>query len=84
MRYWYLDIKIINGEYEFHSRSTQKTKAQEEFDGEAYVADFYGFAEGKDEGSDYYSFNCGNIACQVYSLQEISKEEYRILNKYLH
>jgi len=83
MRYWYLDIKIINGEYEFHSRSTQKTKAKEEFDAESYVANFYGFEEGKNEDSGYYEFNCGNIACKVNGLQEITKEEYRVLNKYL-
>ena len=83
MRYWFLNIEIIQGEYTNNSISVQTTQ-KEDFDAEAYCAEFYACAEGKDEGSDYYSFDCGNIACRVYDIKEVKKADYDVLKKFIY
>ena len=43
-------------------------------DGEGHVAE---------KDGDRYSFNCGDVCCQVIGCRKITKQEYKILSKYL-
>ena len=37
IRYWFLDLVIQNGEYEFHSKSTHLTEGTQKFDAEEWA-----------------------------------------------
>jgi len=79
MRYWYLDLKVQCGEYDFHCKSTHSQ--ENEFDAEEYASDFYGMAD--DECNGYYTFDCGAVGVEVYEIKEITKTEYKVLKKYI-
>ena len=84
MRYWYLELHIQCGEYEFYSKSVKKTPRKEEFDAEEYASDFYGNADpNNDPDSGTYYFNCGEVAVCVNALREITPKEAKVLEKYL-
>jgi len=80
MRYWYLDLVVQHGEYEFHCKSVHSQK--NEFDAEEYASDFYGMPD-ENYGDGCYLFNCGAVAVQVYEVKEITKAEYEVLKKYI-
>ena len=84
MRYWYLELHIQCGEYEFYSKGVHRTEGKEKFDAEAYAADFYGNAdEDNDPDSGTYYFNCGEVAVCVNEIKEIKKPVYDTLRKYI-
>jgi len=83
MRYWYVNVEIINGEYTFHERWLERTQANKEYDPEETIAEFYGCPEGKQEGTDWYTFDCGCVAVRLYDLRELKKKDYDVLKKYL-
>lgn len=80
-RYWYLNIEIRNGEYEHNSKSVHMTKGKSEFDTDDYLKNFYG--DDGDKDGDCYYFNGGEIACSISDFQEITKEEYDVLRKFI-
>jgi len=85
MKYWYLNLHIQVGEYEFYSKSVHKTKDNEDFDAEEYAKDFYG---GNDDPDDEnytgtYYFNGGEVAVQVYDCHSITKKAYDTLRNFL-
>ena len=80
MRYWYLDIEITCGEYEFHSKSLHVTKGNK-FDEDTYVKGFYGDEPDEDDGT--YYFFAGEIACQVSDIREITKKQHDILQDFI-
>ena len=78
MKYWFLDLKIQCGEYEFDSKSVHKGKT---FDGEEYAKGFY-----SDECEDVdgtYFFNGGEIAVEVNRCEEITKMQYNVLKEFV-
>jgi len=79
MRYWFLKIGIRNGEYTYNSISLHQTE-KEDFDSDDYVSDFYG--EGEKDGKEYY-FHAGCVACWVQRCDEITEDEYKVLDKIL-
>jgi len=76
-------LKIQNGEYQFNSKSVHEIPAQENVDafGADYAKDFYS-SFSHSEG-DVHFFNCGEVAVRDEGTTEITKEEYKILQKYL-
>ena len=86
MEYWFLSLKINNGEYEFYSRSVHERKADDQKFAdyaEEYAYEFYDGCE-DEPGCGIYHFNCGEMAVQVYNVQKITEEEYEVLNKFLY
>jgi hypothetical protein len=83
MRYWFLKLHIQCGEYEFYSKSVQRSRGKSEFDAEEYAKDFYGDEGEETYGKGTYYFNCGEIAVSVYGLHEITAKEYKVMEKYL-
>lgn len=81
MKYWFLKIHIQNGEYEHDSIGLHQTKGEKEFDAEDYVSEFYPNKAWDSDGVHY--FNGGEIACSVYELKEITKQEYNTLKKFI-
>ena len=78
-KYWLLKIEITCGEYEFISTGLHEG----DFDAEEYVKNFYDGLDEGDEGCGTYYFNGGEIACSVYSLDELTKKEFNILRKFI-
>lgn len=82
-KFIYIVLSIQCGEYGFKSKSVHeisKTKSTKKF-GENCAKDFYGTKPEKD-GDSYY-FNGGEVAVSLSFHEEITKEEYNILNKFL-
>ena len=84
MKYWFIEVKIVCGEYEFRSQSVHMTTSAETFDADKYVSDFYGDADDPDDtdGGSYY-FDGGNLACSYSSCREISEADYTVLKRYM-
>jgi len=81
--YIFLQLDIKCGEYEFTSVSVhQIPKEKNIIDfSEEYAKQFY-YGDMEEEDRTYY-FNAGEVAVEVSVRQNISKEEYSILRKYL-
>jgi len=82
MKYIFLNLKIINGEYEYSSKSVHAISKRRNIDvfANKYAKDFYtkkAYSDG-----DYYFFNGGEVAVRVKTVQEITENEYQILNKF--
>ena len=95
MKYAFLNIKIISGEYEFSSMGVHEMPNGTNLDEFAldYLSDFYGspdepeteleIEEAKDHHSNYRSFNGGEVAARVKEVREITEEEYNVLSKFI-
>jgi hypothetical protein len=82
MKYWYLDLKIIHGEVEIHSKTAHKTTAFEgDFDANDYAQDYYD--GGESDGFGGFNFSCGEINVSVYKCEEITIREYDVLSRFL-
>ncbi len=82
MRYWFLDLQITCGEYEFNSTSVHETD-KKEFDAETYAKEFYDNNDDDTEDNEIYYFNGGEVAVEVCRIDEITKKEYDILKEYI-
>lgn len=83
-KYVFLMLKIINGEYEYESvgvHGIHKDINIEEW-AEDYASDFY--ASKGDVDGDTYFFNGGVVAVRVRSIENITKEEYDVLSKFIN
>ena len=81
-RYWFLKIQVTIGEYENNVASIHVTENGEEFDAEKYAMDEYDGLD--DEDTDgMYTFNGGEVGCCVYGIEEITKAEYDVMEKYI-
>lgn len=78
MKYWFLNIEIRNGEYEYNSLSLHTGK----FNAEEYVKGFYN-DDGEESDNGEYYFNGGEVACSIKKLKEITKKEYDVLRKFI-
>jgi len=82
MRYWFVKLEIQSGEYSVTTSSAHSTRGTEEFDAEDYAKNYWN--EGEDTYNDgTYYFDCGCVACKVYDCFEITKQEHKVLVKYL-
>ena len=81
MKYWFLIIEIINGEYTFFSKSVHSSNNK--FNADGYVKNFYANVDGKKDKNGWHTFNAGDVACRVYYFVEIKKEEYDVLSKFI-
>lgn len=82
-KFLYLVLKITNGEYEYYSKSVHQVnpKIDKEKFSEKYAKTFY---SGKAENNDgTYYFNGGEVAVEVYKIEEVTFQEYLVLNKFL-
>ena len=84
MKYFYFQLKEINGEYQYRHKlitelpdDVDPTKALNE----AYAGSWYG-NNSEAEGNGFY-YNGGEVYVELTFIQEITKEEYDILNKYI-
>jgi hypothetical protein len=82
MKYWYVVIEVSIGEYEYLSKSVHKTSGKEEFDLNEYAQGFYG-DEGEELDEGVYEFDCGCVIASAHTCEEITKQEYEVLRKYL-
>ena len=83
IKYVFITLRVRNGDYDFESKSVHEIKS--EIDGsdfaEKYASDFYGDKSYEDNGR--YYFNGGEVAVDVRRAQEITKEEYNVMSKFL-
>lgn len=82
MKYAILKISERNGEYEslnYYTLRIKKSITAKQLD--KFMRNWRG-AFDYEEDKHYY-FNSGQIVCTVESYQEIPKEDYEILNKYI-
>lgn len=86
MKYAFLNIKIICGEYHFNSMSVHELLPDDydfEIFAKEYASDFYGSPDEVDPTSNYFDFNGGEVSCKVQEVREITEEEYNVLSKFL-
>ena len=84
-RFYVWNIEENNGEYEYtHKGVAELDDKDDPLEWlEDYTSEFYGGGDGeKDEDTGGYWFN-GEILCFVGGMQEISKDEYDIVKKYI-
>jgi hypothetical protein len=82
MKYIFVNLKVRCGDYEFSSHSVHEISSRKHTKsfGERYAKTFY--ADKPDKNGDWYYFFCGEIAVRCTASEEITKEEYDILNKF--
>lgn len=76
-KYWYLNLEVTVGEYEFHCKSLHRGN----FNAKDYTRNFYG--DEVDEENETYYFNGGEVAVKIYDCKEIPESDYEILSQYL-
>lgn len=83
LKYIYVELKIQNGEYEYYSKSVQQIPVEMDVDDFAdnHARDFYGRFSYSDGDTHY--FNGGEVAVRGYNAKEITKAEYKTLQKFI-
>jgi len=85
MKYYFRVIGVRTGEYEFELKRVEalpnSTNPQEHFTNIAKT--FYDNGEQLFENKEEFYFFGGEICAWLDSFEEITKEEYEVLNKYL-
>ena len=82
-KFIFIRLKIQCGEYDYTSKSVHEIPNTADINafGEEYASNFY--SNKSHEDGDVYYFNGGEIAVTCKGVQEITAEEYHILNKFL-
>jgi hypothetical protein len=86
MRYFFKEIKVRTGEYEFEQRSTHTCEDNEDIDKilDDYIQDYYSNeCEDMFDNEEYYFFG-GEVAVSLNNVTEITKEEYEVLRKFIY
>ena len=83
MRYWFLQLEINCGEYEFIESSVQKTSGGESFNADTYASKYYDGESFSLTDKRVFFFNNGEVAVKVYGVKEITKEEYVLMRRFL-
>jgi len=82
MKYLFLKIKIINGNYEHYACLIITTKCKNiEFALHKTVASFYGYPTSR--YGYCWNFYNGEISCLLDNWKELTKKEFDILNKFI-
>lgn len=85
MRYFFIQLKIQNGEYQYYSQAVTFSKNKQhtaEGIADEKASTFYEGCNPDEEDGGYY-FYAGEVHVKVSLAKEISKEHYDILNQYL-
>lgn len=85
MKFVFIKLKIINGEYAHEAMSTHGVSDDVniiEF-ARDFAASYYEVSPSYTE-YDYFYFHVGSIALKVDVVREISSMEYNILNQFIH
>jgi hypothetical protein len=90
-KFIFLSMQIRNGEYEHSSESVHEIPACKTIRkfGQEYAKDFYGTPpkafqyNDKIDPDDWWYFNGGEIAARVRRIEEITKEEYDVLKRFI-
>lgn len=84
MKYFYIEIEERNGEYEYRHkvvRSCPLNVNPDKFFDDNLAGSWYGGEVDKED--DGYYYNGGEVFVELTRVEEITKEEFDILNKYL-
>jgi hypothetical protein len=82
MKYIFIDLKVVNGEYEYSCKSVHVTKAANiSFVAEKHAGTFYGGRVSRSDTSWY--FYGGEVAVQVANVKEISEQQYQTLKQFI-
>ncbi|MHB8261074.1 MAG: hypothetical protein ACYDEC_12445 [Bacteroidia bacterium] len=81
-KYIFVSLQIKSGEYEFNSHTVQEisSKKHTKSFGNNYAKTFYSDFSAKE--GDWFYFNCGEVAVRCTASEEITKNEYDVLNKF--
>ena len=88
-KFIFLSMEVRNGEYEYSSQSVHEISSRRSIEKFAreYAKTFYGgeaFQYDKPIDPDgWWYFNGGEVAARCSVVEEITKEEYETLNKFL-
>jgi len=76
-------LRIQNGEYQYYSKSVHEISVEEDNDkfSNDYAKDFYSNFSHSDNDTHY--FNGGEVAVEDKGTTEITKEEFKVLTKFL-
>ncbi|HKR05954.1 MAG TPA: hypothetical protein VJY62_15060 [Bacteroidia bacterium] len=82
-KYVFITLRVRSGDYDFESKGVHKISSKiDAIDfAEKYASDFYGDKSHEDNGR--YYFNGGEVAVDVRRAQEITKEEYDAMSRFL-
>ena len=86
MKYYFKEIGVRTGEYEFELKSTHTCDEDQDINNilDEYIQDFYGGeCEDMFDNEEYYFFG-GEVAVCLNRVTEVTKEEYEVLKKYIH
>jgi hypothetical protein len=88
-KFVFLQVGIQSGEYEFNSKSVHELHHRTNIKkfAQKYVKGFYGgkafqYDKPADPDGTWY-FNAGEIAVELDKIEEITREEYQALSKFL-
>lgn len=78
-----VEVKVQNGEYEYYSKSMHVVGKDVNIRkiGERHAKTFYANFSYEDDGT--YYFNGGEVAAQLYKAEEVTRQEYQILRKFI-
>ena len=81
--YFFLRLKIKCGEYEFYSEGVHAVPKGTNIINfsETYAKEFY--STEVEEDDEMYYFNGGEVAVQISFRESISRQEYKVLSKFL-
>ena len=85
--YVFFSISIRNGEYEYTSKSVHIIEQQDitpQQAGDEYAKQFYNDVDSEPEETDEgFYFNGGEVCVWCDRAEEITEEQYNILNKFI-
>ena len=81
MKYFMVKLDIQHGDFEYRHQFVQDMPGNKKFNAEKYAKNFYGCRSRNQD--DWYAFNDGEVLVAVNSCEEITKEEYDVMAKYL-
>ena len=84
MKYYIVTLHEQNGEYEYSTPvlTVRGNKDKPEDEIHDYILDYYD-SNSVDDCGDYVTFNCGDVAVSLYKYEQISKQDYKLLDKYI-
>jgi len=82
-KFLFVEIKVRNGEYEYYSNSLHRVgqKVDKTKYGEKHARTFYENFSHEEDGT--YYFNGGEVAAELYKVQEVTRKEFSVLSKFI-
>jgi hypothetical protein len=80
MKYLFITLIVQDGEYHHDHRILHTSKGTDiDFIAQLYASRYYGDNAERNE-IDWWEFNAGSIAVQMYSVVELSEFEYNLMS----